>query len=88
MQRRSSRLLFKRKETWKPNLDILEGIITRKYEKSYDNRPSSTKNWIRCFRGTHYFEIRNYYIASVSVLLESHIDTSEILSDEVFLSYL
>ena len=27
-------------------------------------------------------------IASVSVLLESHIDTSEILSDEVFLSYL
>ena len=46
----------KRKETWKPNLDLLEGIITRKYEKSYDNRPSSTKNWIRCFRSTHYFE--------------------------------
>ena len=45
-----------RKETWKPNLDILESIITRKYEKSYDNRPSSTKNWIGCFRGTHYFE--------------------------------
>ena len=68
----------KRKETWKPNLDILEGIITRKYEKSYDNRPSSTKNWIRCFRGTHYIEYSGYIIASVSVFVtECYVFLSE-----------